>query len=169
MTICLGNTFSPFIDRCLRGEYGGNCPVKNIVYLGCGLKLNGFSVGFVDRLGQFMELASYAYIYIRIYNINRLVTSIYNITCVFTSICSKLMEFLLLVARSGVYIWVPYSDDNPVPWFDPFLELTTTIYPGYLLRWYTHSLIWSFLYLTTTIVLFGPVRAEYPEVTFSPL
>ena len=38
------------------------------------------------------------------------------------------MGFSLLAARSGVYIQVPYSADTP------FLELTTTVYPGYLLR-----------------------------------
>ena len=59
----------------------------------------------------------------------------------FTAICSKLMGFLLLVARSGVYIRFPYSADTPVPWFDPFLELATTVYLGYLLFLYPHSLI----------------------------
>ena len=36
--------------------------------------------------------------------------------------------FLLMAACSGVYIWVPYYVDTPVPLFDPFLEFTTTLH-----------------------------------------
>ena len=42
------------------------------------------------------------------------------------------MVFSMLTACSGVYIRVPYSTDTPVPWFDLFLELTTTVYLGYV-------------------------------------
>ena len=37
------------------------------------------------------------------------------------------MGFLLLAVRSGVFMWVPYSDDTPVPLFEPFREFTNTI------------------------------------------
>ena len=40
---------------------------------------------------------------------------LYNITRIFTAICSKLMGFSLMVTHSGVYIQVTYYDDTPVP------------------------------------------------------
>ena len=52
-------------------------------------------------------------IYVRINNINRLFTALYNISCLYTATCSKLTGFLLLAARSRVYIRVPYSPDTP--------------------------------------------------------
>ena len=30
-------------------------------------------------------------------------------------------------ARSGVYIWVPYSTDTPITWFEPIRDLTNNI------------------------------------------
>ena len=43
-------------------------------------------------------------IYVRIYNITRHFTAIHNISCPYTDICSKVTGFLLLAARSGVFV-----------------------------------------------------------------
>ena len=54
------------------GNKGESVRSKHIGYLGCELKYNGyFEWDSADRLGQFTELASYAYIYLYIYKGNR--------------------------------------------------------------------------------------------------
>ena len=59
--------------------------------------------------------------------ITHLVTTIYNITSIFTAICSKWTGWSLLAARSGAYIRVTYFSDTPIPWFNHFL-IWTLIY-----------------------------------------
>ena len=88
----------------------------------CEFKLNSYFEWYgADRLGQFTELASCTYIYIYIY------MYAYIIFPVFIRPFIKKLWLSVLATRSEVYIRFPYSADIPVPWFDPFLDSTTTI------------------------------------------
>ena len=61
-------------------------------------------------------------------------------------ICSKLMGFSLMAARSGVYIRVIYSTDTPIPWFEPFHELKINLSSLFTLGRYNYGVIPNFIY-----------------------
>ena len=101
---------------------------KHIGYLGCELKLNGFSVRFSDRLGQFIELSSYLYRFMYAYIILTVLLWTYIILPVFYD---HLIKVNGIIAASGA-LW--------------------SVYTGSLLCWYPRSLIWTFIDLTTTLL-----------------
>ena len=123
------NTLSTYINSSWWGESGGILRSKNIEYPVCEFMLKSYFEWYgANRLGQFTELALYAYIYIYTYILLTVFLRPYIILPFFLRPSAQNQwDSLLLVERSGVYIRVPYSADTPVPSFYPFRELTTTI------------------------------------------
>ena len=75
--------------------------------------------------------------------------------------------FLMLTAHSGVYIGVPYSADTPVPWFDPFLELTTTLLGQILIIYKDHKNLTCYNFNTDIVLIWRIILEEYgPDIKY---